>query len=104
MGRDRNKHQKPKINVKEEGRGLLKMVIDPSVFSKLTPGQTFQVTSSPIPKGSIIIGAGYDHSRHSFILVLQHDDFEKVTPGDLIPVAGAIDFKPVVETTDQEEK
>ena len=79
------------------------MVIDPSVFSKLTPGQTFQVTSSPIPKGSIIIGAGYDHSRHSFILVLQHDDFEKVPPGDLIPVEGAIDFKPV-EIADQEEK
>lgn len=89
MPRDRNK----KGVAKKSGRGLIKMLIDPAVFSQLTPGRKFRISSSPIPNGTIIVGAGYDHGRHSFVLILQHDGFEKVPPGELIPVKGSLNFE-----------
>jgi hypothetical protein len=91
MPRDRKKRE----TTKRQERHLLKMVLDPATFSQLTPGRIIQITASPIPNGAIIIGAGYDHGRHSFVLVLEHESFDPVPVGELVPVGGAIDFTPL---------
>ena len=92
-----------KVNVTVKGRGLQKFVIDPNVFALFLQGQLIKVTSSPLPLDARIIGAGYDHSRHAFILVVESSQFEKVPLGEIIPVMDSVEFHPVALTQGQSE-
>jgi hypothetical protein len=84
------RNRKPTVRKRE--RHLRKLIIAPEAFINLTPGAVIKVTGSPIKEGTRLVGAGYEHGLHAFVLVLEHDDFPPVHLGNVIPVGGDIDF------------
>lgn len=86
-----------KYNSKLHGRRLKYIAITPDIIvdilynhSKYLDGRVIIPIIEGLPENCQVIGVDYDFLIQAFRLVLQHESFEEVPDGEIIPKLGSI--------------
>lgn len=64
-------------------RRILRMGIQPETMAALFVGD--HIVRGNLPVGVQVCGAGFDHQRRAFDLIIAHPSFEPVPEGQVIP-------------------
>lgn len=70
------------------GRRLARFCVMPELVALMGRGR-FEVVDNPLPTGARIVSSGYDAARDVFFVVLEHETFAPVAPGEVIPEVAA---------------
>lgn len=76
-------------------RQKIAIVTGDAIAAILACGQKQIRTDSDVPMGAEFRGAYFDPQRQAFLIVLEHDSFEPVREGELIPVLGDCFVAPI---------